>query len=111
MLASFRAILDLAKPLATPILLDLHLSSGPTGQIIHIDHFGNATTNIPASAVPPNVQVRVARLTLPLRRTYSDVAPGQALALIGSNELLEIAIRDGSAASQLSLKVGDAVTL
>src|SRR5213075_3195280 len=66
MLASFRAILDLAKPISDPVLLDLNLSTGPTGQIVHIDHFGNATTNIPASAVLPNAQVKIPDLILPL---------------------------------------------
>ena len=111
MLASFRAILDLAKPISDPMLLDLHLSTGKSGQIIHIDHFGNATTNIPAAAVPPNAQLQVGNLTLPLRRTYSDVASGQPLALIGSSELLEIAVRDGSAAALIPLKLDDLVTL
>jgi S-adenosylmethionine hydrolase len=111
MLASFRAILDLAKPIGNPILLALNLSPGPTGQIIHIDHFGNATTNITASAVPPNAQVQVSHLTLPLRRTYSDVPSGQALALIGSSDLLEIAVRDGSAAKDLSLKITDLIAI
>jgi len=111
MLASFRAILDLGKPIADPVLLDLNISGGPTGQIIHVDHFGNATTNIPASAVPPNTQVHVGNLTLPLRRTYSDVAPGQPFALIGSSDLLEIAVRDGSAALTLHLAVGIPVAI
>ncbi len=111
MLASFRAILDLAKPISDPVLLDLNLSAGPEGQIIHIDHFGNATTNIPSSAVPPNAQIRVGDVTLPLRRTYSDVAPGQPLALIGSSDLLEIAVRDGSAADLFYLKVGNSISL
>ena len=109
MLASYRAVLDLARPVPDPMLLDLHPSAGPEGKIIHIDRFGNATTNIPASAVPANAKVRVGNLTLPLRRTYADVASGQPLALIGSSDLLEIAIRDGSAAVKLSLRVGDPV--
>jgi len=111
MLASFRAILDLAKPISDPILLDVNLSPGPDGQIIHIDHFGNATTNIPASSVPPNAKIRVGNLDLLLRRTYSDVASGQPLALIGSSDLLEIAVRDGSATDQLRLTFGTVVSL
>ena len=111
MLASFRAILDLAKPISDPELLDLNLSPGPTGQIIHIDHFGNATTNIPGSSVPPNAQIRVGNLAFPLHRTYSDVGPGQPLALIGSRDLLEIAVRDGSAAKTLLLNPGSSISL
>lgn len=111
MLASFRALLDLAKPISGPLLLDLNLSSGPTGQIIHIDRFGNATSNIPVAAIPPNAQVRVGDLTLPLRRTYSEAPAGQPLALIGSSDLLEIAVGAGSAANLLSLKINDPLTI
>jgi S-adenosylmethionine hydrolase len=111
MLASYRALLDLAKPTTNPVLLELHPAAGPTGQIIHIDHYGNATTNIPGSAIALGAQVKVANVTLPLRQTYSNVAAGQGLVLIGSSDLLEIAVRDGSAAAQLSLKVGDAVKI
>lgn len=111
MLASYRAILDLGKPIDAPVLLDLDLSTGPTGQIIHIDRFGNATTNIIALSLSPNAQVRIGELTLPLRRTYADVAPGQPLALIGSSDLLEIAVRDGSAAAELRITAGVAVSI
>jgi S-adenosylmethionine hydrolase len=111
MLASFRAILDLGQPIADPVLLDLNISAGPTGLIIHIDHFGNATTSIPASHVPPHARIRIGNLTLPLHRSYSDVAPGQPLALIGSSDLLEIAVRDGSAADLLHLKTADSISL
>jgi S-adenosylmethionine hydrolase len=44
-----------------------------------------------------------------VQKTYCDVAPGEPLALIGSSGLLEIAVRDGSAAKLLRLKVGDEV--
>jgi len=111
MLASFRAVLDLAKPIADPVLLNLQVSSGARGEIIHIDRFGNATTNIPAPSIPPNAQVQVGGLILSIDRTYRDVAPGQPLALIGSSGLLEIAVRDGSAAENHSLNISDALTV
>ena len=111
MLASGRALLDLAKPLQSPVLLDLHPSTGPEAKIIHIDHFGNATTNLVSSAIPPNAQIQIRDRILPLHRTYSDVPPGQPLAPIGSSDLLEIAVRDGSAAATLQLKVGDRIAI
>jgi S-adenosylmethionine hydrolase len=46
-----------------------------------------------------------------VRRTYWDVAPGKPLALIGSSGLLEIAVRDGSAAVDLKIRVGDEVVV
>ena len=48
MLAAGRKLRDLVVPLAAPILLDLAPSDSGVGRILHIDHFGNATTNIPA---------------------------------------------------------------
>jgi S-adenosylmethionine hydrolase len=85
-----------------------------SGRVIHLDHFGNATTNIVHDAIRGQARriVRVnGRVVGSLRRTYSDVAPGEPLALIGSSGLLEIAVRDGSAAEQLRVRVGDEVAL
>jgi hypothetical protein len=97
-----------------PVLLDVAPAekSVKSGRIIHIDRFGNATTNIGAEALAAfsNKVIRVRNKAVgKLRRTYWDVAPGKPLALVGSSGLLEIAIRDGSAADDLRLKVGDEV--
>jgi hypothetical protein len=82
--------------------------------VIHIDHFGNATTNIETKllkkAPPKSIRLRRRKIGK-LRRTYWDVAPGKPIALIGSSGLLEIAVRDGSAAEDLSIHVGDPVQL
>jgi S-adenosylmethionine hydrolase len=56
-------------------------------------------------------QVRVAGLTLALRRTYADATPGEAIALVGSSGLVEVAVRDGSAAALLGLVRGSSVVL
>jgi len=107
---------ELGRRISDPILLDLSPATPKAhcGRIIHIDHFGNATTNIPVEtlrAVRPK-SVTVNQLALGrLRRTYWDVPPGKPLALVGSSGLLEVAVRDGSAASQLQLKVGDEIRL
>jgi S-adenosylmethionine hydrolase len=105
-----------AKPIEDPVLLDLAPAdvNQARGRIIHIDHFGNATTNIRLDALraAPAVNVKVNRRTIgKLKRTYWDVAPGKPLALIGSSGLLEIAVRDGSAKDDLNIRVGDDVAL
>jgi S-adenosylmethionine hydrolase len=76
------------------------------GEVIHVDHFGNLITNIPADALASfraqSLSVRIAEMTrLPLVPTYAAVAPGAPLALIGSWGMLEVAVRDGNAAEQL----------
>jgi S-adenosylmethionine hydrolase len=111
MLASGTPLTDLTKPAQSPILLPLAPATNATGSIIHIDRFGNCTTNIPSALVPPTATIFVGSHKLPLHRTYSDVPPGHFLALISSSNLLEIALRDGSAANEMPLKIGDAVTL
>jgi hypothetical protein len=46
-----------------------------------------------------------------VHRAYAEAEPGEALALVGSDAHLEIAVREGSAARRLELRPGDAVVL
>jgi hypothetical protein len=78
------------------------------GEVIAVDRFGNAITNL--VAVRGGV-LEVGFTTLAVQHTYGDVAPGTALAVVGSTGLIEIAVRDGSAAAMLHLARGSAVTL
>ncbi len=78
------------------------------GEVIHVDHFGNLITNL--SALDGELQAGAFR-TRRLHKTYGEVARGEPLALIGSHGLIEIAVRDGSAASLLALGRGAAVLL
>jgi len=78
------------------------------GQIIAVDRFGNAVTNLVAAH---GGVVEVGTLQLPVRRTYADVTPGMPVALSGSSGLVEIAVRDGNAAASLGLGKGGIVLL
>lgn len=73
------------------------------GEVIVIDRFGNAVTNLVGAHVGA---VRIGAHEIPLRRTYAEVPPGEALALIGSSGLIEIAVRDGNAATTLGIGRG-----
>ena len=77
------------------------------GEIIAIDHFGNAVTNCIALH---GGSVEVAGLVLPLVRTYGDVC-WRGRRLVGSSGLVEIAERNGSAAQRLNLQRGGPVVL
>ncbi len=84
------------------------------GEVVHVDHFGNVITNIrlPAGAVSESWSVILPRQDVHLKglhRTYGDVDEGDCLALTGSHEFLEIAIRKGSAAKKLGVETGDPV--
>lgn len=114
MLAAGTHVDTLARAVDNPGLLDLAPAVGPDGCVIHIDQFGNATTNIPRACLPARPDAIVYLRGQPIgsvRMTYADVAPGRVLALVGSSELLEIAVRDGSAETNLAIRVGDEVTV
>jgi S-adenosylmethionine hydrolase len=76
------------------------------GEIIHIDRFGNAVTNI---ITPREGYFTVADQRVPLGRTYASVKPGEAVALAGSTGLIEIALREGNARDVLRLSQGQKV--
>lgn len=77
-----------------------------TGEVIAIDRFGNAITNIEATAAETLV---VSGWVVPVVRTFADVEVGRSCALVGSAGLVEVAVRDGSAASVLGITVGTPV--
>ena len=83
------------------------------GMVVHVDHFGNIVTNIPADMLdgdPEAWEFRVGQQRLQgLKRTYSDVDVGEPLALIGSNNTLEFSVREGNAAALWHVQAGDPV--
>ncbi len=81
---------------------------GLAGEVILIDRFGNAVTNI--LGLRGGV-IESGPLKLPLKHTYADVAPGEPLALVGSSGFIEIALRDGNAAVRFGLARGSRVDL
>ncbi len=100
----------LGPPVPDPVRLQLpRFSITPEavlGSIVHVDRFGNLVTNIPATWVSAGHVVAGGRDLGAARRSYVDVAPGEALALVGSAGLLELSVRDGSAARVLGLGRG-----
>lgn len=104
-------VLNVGKPVRHP---DGQLS----GEVILIDRFGNLIANLSivdlSAACAGNRHFEVSikdRPVGPLRITYADVPPGEPLALIGSSQMLEIAVNQGSAAKVLGARRGDPVHL
>jgi S-adenosyl-L-methionine hydrolase (adenosine-forming) len=112
LLARGDAIATLGKPAASPIV---RRTADPVrrpdgmveGEVVAIDRFGNAITNLRAE----QGMVLLGTRAIAIRRTYADVEIGEALALVGSGGAIEIAIRDDNAARALELSRGDKVTL
>jgi S-adenosyl-L-methionine hydrolase (adenosine-forming) len=85
-----------------------------TAHVQHIDRFGNCTTDVPSDALWAanawQVQVR-AQVIGGILRTFADVPVGSPLALLDSTGFVAIAVRNGSAAQQLGIGIGDQATL
>ncbi len=85
------------------------------GQVLHVDHFGNLITNLPAALVAdrgPDAIVQLGKLKLKgIARTYADVPSGMPLALIGSDGMLELAVNQGDASEMMGKKTGAKVLL
>lgn len=88
------------------------------GQIIHIDNFGNIITNFTAkelenSKIESKLHVKIGQVNLLMKlcKAYGDVRKEQPLAIIGSNNLLEISVNRGSAAQRFNVHVGNKVSI
>jgi S-adenosylmethionine hydrolase len=85
-----------------------------SGDILYIDKFGNAVSNIEESLLANREikEIRIKGYTFhALSETYNDVSAGKPLALIGSNGTVEISVNKGHAVEQLNLRTGDPVTV
>ena len=85
-----------------------------TGSVIAVDHFGNLITNITAADLLPfpseTLSVSIGPVQIRgLVATYAAVSLGTIAALINSWKMLEIAVRNGSAAQQLNAPIGTTV--
>lgn len=90
-----------------PISWPYHNSEGTiTGHVLHIDNFGNLITNIRNSDMPPGkLIIEIAGQRIHGLSLFYSQGDG-LLAIIGSSGYLEISLKNGSAASFLSAKVG-----
>lgn len=108
----------LGRPVADPVRLELprptrHPDGHITGQVVYVDRFGNLISDVPAVWVAGGRWLcQVAGRQIPdLSRTYAEATPGALVALIGSEDTVEVAVRDGSAARQLGVREGEPIAL
>jgi hypothetical protein len=88
------------------------------GEIIHIDHFGNLTTNMPAELIhetfisPDTIKVQIGKHRIDgLVTGYYQMKTGQPGAVINSWNHLEIFCREDSAKNKLKARTGQSVIL
>ncbi len=111
-----RALKENLIKLASPTLQIDRIHGNIAGSVIHIDHFGNLTTNIHQgdlaglTADPASLQIfHKKQQVTGLASAYATVPDGQVLALIGSRGYLELAVTRGNAVRILGAEVDDPV--
>jgi S-adenosylmethionine hydrolase len=98
--------LDLPKPAP--------FDHGWRGEVIHIDHFGNISTNLRFEHFgwAPEAKVRLRGVEIRgLVRTFGERPPGELVALYGSTGSLIVSEVNGSAAQRLGARIGDPVEI
>lgn len=111
---------NFGEPITDYVKLPLPVPTMPTkttveGEIIHIDHFGNAITNIKATyldmlrnAKPEGKLKIVAKgKQVEFKEYYSQAEDRDLYALINSMDYLELFVYRGNASTEFELKVGD----
>lgn len=92
-------------------------NAGIEGEIIYIDHFGNAISNISTEEIETLFKNRQGRnliiaykgLNIPCVRFYSEAAGKGLFALINSMDYLELFVPEGDASSEFNIRTGDPV--
>ena len=85
------------------------------GEVIWIDHFGNAITNVSMKSFKSTFfnakfAIQIAGMEIDrLSSFYSESDVGSTLALVNSSGNIEIAVNQGSASSILNIKVGERI--
>jgi S-adenosylmethionine hydrolase len=84
------------------------------GEVVFIDRFGNAITNIEHADWDAQSRLEVflgRRRLCQMKAFYQSVPAGQAVAVPGASGFMEIAVNGGSAAKRFGLKVGDQISV
>ncbi len=96
-------------------LKPIHDKDRIRGVIVHIDNYQNIITNISKELLEGLVKKRSFQIQVrggeinKISDAYGDVPSGTLVALFSANDLLEIAMNQGTAAPLLGVGVGDAV--
>lgn len=108
----------LGQPIHDPVLLNLpqpaRTERGWRGEVIHIDHFGNLSTDIRIEHLgkPARLSTQLRKTTITgMVDTFGERPPGDLVVLYGSTGNLIISVVNGNAARRLGAKVGDPVVI
>jgi S-adenosyl-L-methionine hydrolase (adenosine-forming) len=114
-LSAGKPIEDVGTLVEDPIMMSIprvkKTAAGLEGAVIYVDRFGNLTCNIDKAKLSRIVDtVCVGNVTIQgLSHYFGEVPEGEAMALINSFDLLEIAVNRGNAAQVLGIGKGEPV--
>jgi S-adenosylmethionine hydrolase len=111
--ACLQALDDFHDPVRLSLPRPQRTSSGWRGEVIHIDHFGNISTNLRVEHLgepPQSIEVYLCGVKIQgMVRTFGERPAGELVALYGSTGNLIVSVVNGNAAQRLNAKVGDTV--
>ena len=83
------------------------------GRIVAIDHFGNLITNLPGNLISTSSRKKASigykRRTVPVVSSYAFAGPNNLSALVNSAGMIELVLRERSAAHVHQARIGDTV--
>ena len=121
-LANGVALSELGTAFNDPVRIEFpkpqHTNDGWRGEVNHIDHFGNVSTNIrvenlgKAMETKENIVVRMKGIEIKgLVNTFGERPVGEVIALMGSTGYLGVSVVNGNAAAKLGVKTGDEILI
>jgi S-adenosyl-L-methionine hydrolase (adenosine-forming) len=90
-------------------------AQGASGEVVHVDHFGNLISNVPSGWIPstaPTLTVSLGTrrgVRVPWVRSYESLGRGRLGTLGSSFGTAEVAVAEGSAADRLHAHAGTSV--
>ncbi|SER61188.1 SAM hydrolase/SAM-dependent halogenase family protein [Natrinema salaciae] len=81
------------------------------GEVLVVDGFGNAITNVPGSYLDGRERVLVNGDLVPVGETFAAVPVGERLATVGSHGYVELDVNRGRGDEAFGLEPGDGVVL
>lgn len=96
---------DLTLPTATRDSESIH------GEVLVVDDFGNAITNIPGDWLNGVSTASVNGDSVPVGDTFASVAPGEKLLIVGSHGYVECDVNQGRGDEGFDLTAGSSVRL
>lgn len=86
--------------------------NGREGTVVRIDRFGNVITNLPGEDRDEyTVQIGRSRYKMACYPEYETASDNDLFLIVGSNDTLEISLRNGNANERLHVRAGERISI